>query len=121
MEEKFVLNDYNVKVKKCCASCRFNGGLVKDLARVCKLGEGIVKNSSVCDRWQMKTGDDAEGNKLIPDFNKAGKGGGRIKKKHYLKFLLNYPQPENAKLEDRISNVQIAKEYEEKHGSIYMI
>ena len=101
-------NKYGVDIVKCCASCKHNIGAASEFTRVCDDGEGIVKPNSLCAHWMMKQ-----------NLEKAGKGGGGIKKKHYLEWLLNYKQPENPKLHVSLEDRQI--EYEHQFGSRYLI
>ena len=100
-----VKNKYNIEIVKCCASCIHNIGAVTDTTRMCNDGEEVVKPHSLCGNWKMK-----------PNLDRAGKGGGSVKKRHYLEWLRDYSNPMNlnSTLEDR----QI--EYEKQYGSRYL-
>lgn len=101
---EFTRNAFGTLIKKCCASCehkKFDG-----LLRVCAQGEGHVRPESVCSEWKMSG-----------LYEKAGIGGGRVKKKHYLMHVLNYPQPED--LRQHVTLTAIRNEYEKIFGTVY--
>ena len=62
-----VKNTYGIKVKKCCASCRFKE-IQDDGTRVCTKMQLIVAQRDKCKQWQMSEG-----------LNNAGKSGGVVK------------------------------------------
>lgn len=106
MESSTVKNNYEIPIKKCCASCKHKV-LEKGSIRICKCGEGIVRHDYLCKQWQMS--------EILLN---VGKGDGKVKKARYLRFYMDYPQPENPK--ERIPKEQIRKEFSEKFGDIYL-
>lgn len=105
-KKAFYRNGYGVNIVMCCASCAHKvfdkGGL-----RVCTKGEGTVRTSYLCSDWV-----------LSPKLDNAGKGGGKVKKKDYLKFVLNYPRPKPK--EGFVTLSEIREVYEKLYGQIYM-
>lgn len=113
---KTVQNEYGISIKVCCASCVFkaldSGGL-----RICTNGRGQVKRTDSCDGWMMKKG-----------FEKAGKGGGKVKKGDYLRSNHEQRQREmqlffDGKIKDKelSNNAQLRTKYEKLHGDIYAL
>ena len=93
-------NQYGVTIVKCCASC-IHKILSGNDKRDCKQGEKNVKPSYLCPLWQMN-----------PKLEKAGKGGGRIKKKHWFTYFRDYGK--GRPIED------ITVEYEALFGSKFL-
>lgn len=110
-------NKLGYDIVMCCASCIHNAGANNEFTRLCDAGEGIVKPSSYCKQWEIKRriGSGKPGD---VDLDSAGLGGGRIKRRDYLQFVLKYPQPENPTMHIPIG--EIRADYEKKHGSIYI-
>ena len=113
---KTVQNEYGISIKVCCASCVFkaldSGGL-----RICTNGRGHVKRTDSCDGWMMKK-----------SFEKAGIGGGKVKKGDYLRFNHEQRQREmqlflDGKIKDKelSNNAQLRTKYEKLHGDIYAL
>ena len=111
---KFTKNSEFISVKKCCASCAFKG-FTKDLAmRRCNLLHEDVEPLGVCRKWQMSD-----------QMKQAGTpGDGRVKRKEYLRFLLEVREAEwraeeqgQAVPEKSIEEIRAL--FEQKHGSIY--
>ena len=103
-----IRNANGVLIKKCCASCDHmkihrRGPYA---ARICDDGEGAVSPSQICEGWKLKKG-----------LEKAGIGGGRIKKLEYL-YTIREKTPEGDRLKPSQIK-EIAAEYESAHGSIY--
>lgn len=71
-------NQHGVDITKCCASCKhkLEGGR-KDNERLCKLTQKIVRADDLCSSWELTES---------PKLEVAGKGGGRIKKPHYIQW-----------------------------------
>lgn len=108
-------NQYGIEVKERCASCRH-----KDLTRLissrfCLKCQKSVKPKSHCQQWEMSEQMEA-----------AGSGRGKVKKKAYLKYVLEVREDES--LADQLglsqfphkSIEQIRKDFEERNGSIYV-
>lgn len=106
MEKEFCKNRFGATIVKCCASCKHKV-YDKGCFRVCQKGEGIVQPSSICGDWEMS-----------PSLSKAGIGGGHVKKRHYLKFVLDYTQPEDPRQHKGV--MEKRREYELLFGSIYL-
>ena len=107
-------NEHGIEIRECCASCKH-----KDLtrllsARFCSLHQKKVKPREGCKQWEMSEQMEA-----------AGSGKGKVKKKAYLKYVLDVREDES--LADQLgikfphkSIGQIRKDFEEKNGSIYV-
>lgn len=107
MKEKVKMkNKYGIEIVACCASCLHKHAGTEH-SRICDAGEGVVSPKHLCIKYEMHD-----------RLQEAGKGGGRVKKKDYLDFLLNYEQPEDEKLRIKLS--QQRAEYMEKYGNIYL-
>lgn len=117
--ENTVLNPCGLRVKKCCASCRFKD--VDEFGdRICSLINEYVEPCQVCEHWEM-------------DYNtsQAGVCRGRVHKKEYLMFALairlgegvealrakkkGEPAPEPRSIES------IRREYEEDYGTTVLM
>ena len=51
----YELNAYNIRIKKCCASCAYKG-YINNARRICIKDNRKVKASHCCDQWQMSEG-----------------------------------------------------------------
>ena len=72
-----VLNKFGISVVKCCASCQHKE-LHDERMRPCKLGDVKVMPDYLCPRWIMRE-----------SLDNAGMGGGRVRKRHWLNFVLD--------------------------------
>lgn len=122
MEPKteFYKNRYGILIKKCCASCIHC--LLDNRGRVCDYGEGHTSSGYLCTDWELK-----------PPLEKAGMGGGKVKRHEYSVYLLEMDTLLRQEL-DRIESVeerkaflkaapkreQLIKEWERKHGSRFI-
>ena len=118
-------NSYGILINRCCASCKF-----KDLTRLissrfCLKHQKGVKPRSYCKQWEMSEQMEA-----------AGSGRGKVKKKAYLKYVLEVREDERLRVGERSSGIrlaeqlkiqfphksieQIRKDFEERNGSIYV-
>ena len=118
-------NDYGIEVRECCASCRY-----KDLTRLmnsrfCTEHHKGVKPKHCCKQWA-----------LSEQLEAAGSGRGKVKRKAYLKYLLEVREDERLRVGERSSGMsladqlgiqfphktidQIRQEFENKNGSIYL-
>ena len=98
-------NQYGVFIKKCCASCK-HLQYEKKLVRKCQFDGYAVKPDDLCEDWEMNKNLEA-----------AGIGGGSVKKKSYLMYVLNYNHPDNPLLHVTLKGMRW--EYEQKFGTIY--
>ena len=105
MKEKnvFAVNQYGIKIRKCCASCK-NKQYDKGL-RLCLKGEGHVHSDWVCEDWEMSA-----------NYEKAGNGHGKVKKRSYLAYIIDRREED-----ERISLQGLRMEYEKNNGSIYYL
>ena len=107
-------NEHGIEIRECCASCKH-----KDLtrllsARFCSLHQKKVKPREGCKQWEMSE-----------QMQAAGLSGGKVKKKAYLKYVLEVREDES--LADQLglsqfphkSLEQIRRDFEERNGSIY--
>ena len=114
MKHQVTRNQHGIEVKKCCASCKHKDLTRLVLARYCSQLHEKVKPRECCEQWEMSEQMEA-----------AGSGGGKVKKKAYLKYVLDVREDES--LADQLgikfphkSIGQIRKDFEEKNGSIYV-
>ena len=107
-------NQHGIEIKECCASCKY-----KDLTRLmssrfCLLNHKSVKPREWCEQWAMSEQMEA-----------AGSARGKVKKKAYLKYVLQVREDESLadQLKVQIPHKtleQIRQEFENKNGSIYV-
>ena len=107
-------NQHGIEVKECCASCRH-----KDLTRLissrfCLQHQKKVKPRECCEQWEMSE-----------QMQAAGLSGGKVKKKAYLKYVIEVREDESLADQLKIqiphkSLEQIRQDFEEKNGSIYL-
>ena len=107
-------NQYGIEVKECCASCRH-----KDLTRLissrfCLQHQKKVKPRECCEQWEISE-----------QMQAAGLSGGKVKKKAYLKYVIEVREDESLADQLKIqiphkSLEQIRQDFEEKNGSIYL-
>lgn len=114
MKRQVTRNQHGIEVKKCCASCKHKDLTRLVLARYCSQHHEKVKPRECCEQWEMSEQMEA-----------AGSGGGKVKKKAYLKYVLDVREDES--LADQLgikfphkSIGRIRKDFEEKNGSIYV-
>ena len=114
MKRQVTRNQHGIEVKKCCASCKHKDLTRLVLARYCSQHHEKVKPRECCEQWEISE-----------QMQAAGSGGGKVKKKAYLKYVLDVREDES--LADQLgikfphkSIGQIRKDFEEKNGSIYV-
>ena len=104
MKDEYYVNRYRIVIKKCCASCMHKHPN-SEFMRICDSGEGLVKPSFCCEKWQMH-----------PKLNNAGKGGGKVRKKEFLYFVSDYKHPPT--YHKKIW--ELIEEYEAEFGSRFL-
>ena len=107
-------NQHGIEVKECCASCRHKDLTRLLLARYCTQHQKKVKPRECCEQWEMSE-----------QMQAAGLSGGKVKKKAYLKYVIEVREEESLADQLKIqiphkSLEQIRKDFEEKNGSIYV-
>ena len=107
-------NSHGIEVKKCCASCRFKDLTRLMTARFCTEHNKRVKPRECCYEWA-----------LSDQLEAAGSAGGKVKRKAYLKFVLEVREEESLADQRGLHIVhktidQIRQEFEKNHGSIYI-
>ena len=113
----YARNRYGIKVKKCCGSCQHKC-IDLDGTRVCALMTLIVTPDFRCPKWEILEG-----------LRQAGKSGGKVKNRQYLKFVQEVREREQAaieagqmKLKDCQSIDALRTQYEESFGvSLFVI
>ena len=108
-------NEHGIEIRECCASCKFKDLTRLISARFCTQHHKSVKPRGHCKEWTMSEQMEA-----------AGSGRGKVKKKAYLKYVLEVREDES--LADQLglsqfphkSIDQIRKDFEAKNGSIYV-
>ena len=113
LDDTFVRNAQFIKIKKCCASCAHKG-FQRDDIRICALGEGIVKSSYVCPKWQMRE-----------ELEKVGRNpDGLVKRKAYLNYVNDYMSNCRKAMtyqEQRKLLIQLQEDFEKENKvSIYL-
>ena len=76
-------NSYGILINRCCASCKFKDLTRLMTARFCLKCQKSVKPRSYCKQWEMSEQMEA-----------AGSGRGKVKKKAYLKYVLEVREDE---------------------------
>ena len=107
-------NSHGIEVKKCCASCRFKDLTRLMTARFCTEHQKRVKPRECCYEWA-----------LSDQLEVAGSAGGKVKRKAYLKFVLEVREMENLADQRGLHIVhktieQIRQEFEKNNGSIFV-
>ena len=107
-------NQHGIEIRECCASCKY-----KDLTRLissrfCLQHQKKVKPRGHCKQWAMSEPMEA-----------AGSARGKVKKKAYLKYVLQVREDESLadQLKVQIPHktlTEIRRDFEEKNGSIYV-
>ena len=107
-------NSHGIEVKKCCASCRYKDLTRLMTARFCTEHNKRVKPRECCYEWAISD-----------QLEAAGRGGGQVKRREYLRYLLEVRSDES--LADQLgirtphkTIDQIRQEFEKNHGSIYI-
>lgn len=100
--KEFVKNENRVSIVKCCASCRFNGGIdtKSGVRRKCQKGGHSVFPFHLCAGWEMN-----------PALGNAGTARGKVKKPEYILFLHQHI------MRYSIDDIRIL--FEKDNGSIY--
>ena len=106
-------NIYGILINRCCASCRFKDLTRLMTSRYCTQHHKGVKPKGCCKQWEISD-----------QLEAAGSAGGKVKRKDYLRYVLQVRADES--LADQMgihaphkSIDQIRSEFEKNHGSIY--
>ena len=107
-------NSHGIEIEMCCASCRFKDLTRLMTARFCTEHQKRVKPRECCYEWA-----------LSEQLEAAGSAGGKVKRKAYLKFVLEVREEESLADQRGLHIVhktidQIRQEFEKNHGSIYI-
>ena len=118
-------NSHGIEIKKCCASCRFKDLTRLMTARFCTQHHKSVKPKGCCKQWAISE-----------QLEAAGRGGGQVKRRAYLRYLLEVRADERLRVGERSSGMrladqlgihaphksidQIRQEFEKNHGSIFL-
>ena len=107
-------NSHGIEIEMCCASCRFKDLTRLMTARFCTEHQKRVKPRECCYEWA-----------LSDQLEVAGSAGGKVKRKAYLKFVLEVREEESLADQRGLRIVhktidQIRQEFEINHGSIYI-
>ena len=77
-KKEFVKNKNGIDIVKCCASCRHHDSDGREKVRICKKGHGERALDYLCPKdYDMN-----------PSLDNAGMGSGKIKKPHYLHYIV---------------------------------
>ena len=107
-------NSHGIEIEMCCASCRYKDLTRLMTARFCTEHQKRVKPRECCYEWA-----------LSDQLEAAGSAGGKVKRKAYLKFVLEVREEESLADQRGLRIVhktidQIRQEFETNHGSIYI-
>ena len=107
-------NDHGIEIRECCASCKYKDLTRLMASRFCLQHQKKVKPRECCEQWAMSEQMEA-----------AGSSGGKIKKKAYLRFVLQVREDESLAEQLKVqiphkSLAEIRQDFEEKNGSIYV-
>ena len=107
-------NSHGIEIEMCCASCRYKDLTRLMTARFCTEHQKRVKPRECCYEWA-----------LSDQLEAAGSAGGKVKRKAYLKFVLEVREEESLADQRGLHIVhktidQIRQEFEKNHGSIYI-
>ena len=107
-------NDHGIEIRECCASCKHKDLTRLMASRFCLQHHKKVKPRGHCKEWAMSEQMEA-----------AGSGRGKVKKKAYLKYVLQVREDES--LADQLkvqlphkTLTEIRQDFEAKNGSIYV-
>lgn len=107
-------NEHGIEIRECCASCKHKDLTRLMASRFCLQHHKKVKPRECCEQWAMSEQMEA-----------AGSGGGKVKKKAYLRFVLQMREDESLaeQLKVQIPHktlTEIRQDFEAKNGSIYV-
>ena len=107
-------NSHGIEVKECCASCRFKDLTRLMTARFCTQHHKSVKPKGCCKQWAISE-----------QLEAAGRGGGQVKRKAYLRYVIAVREEEALAEQRGLKLVrksidQIRQEFEKNHGSIFL-
>ena len=107
-------NIHGIEVKECCASCRYKDLTRLMTARYCTVRNKSVKPKGCCKQWAISD-----------QLEAAGSGRGKVKRRAYLRFLLELRSDESLADQLGIRNPhktidQIRQEFETNNGSIFV-
>ena len=107
-------NSYGIEIKKCCASCRYKDLTRLMTSRYCTQHQKAVAPQGCCKKWA-----------LSEQMEAAGSGLGKVKRKAYLRYVLQERADES--LADQMgfrtphkTIGQIRQEFEKNQGSIFV-
>lgn len=85
----FTTNAHGLRIVKCCASCEHCGrDETKELARICKIGNGVHSNDYLCEQWEMeKTPRDKQHADAMALKDVMLRPTGNVRKPEYIRFV----------------------------------
>ena len=107
-------NSHGILINRCCASCRFKDLTRLMTARFCTQHHKSVKPKGCCKQWEISD-----------QLEAAGSAGGKVKRKAYLRYVLQVRADESLADQMGIRTPhktidQIRQEFEKNHGSIFV-
>ena len=107
---KFTLNDFGVRIKKCCASCVWEDATRLQTKRRCTKLKKDVCPSDYCPKWAMSQ-----------QMMEVRKSVGQIKRREYQLYLLKIREEEMKKgVEEGRDIEEIRAEFQSLYGSIFI-
>ena len=112
--KEYTVNGYGVVIRKCCASCLHKGQTRLMTKRHCSEHDKDVSPTGLCSLWTMSD-----------QMKAAGLGGGKIKRREYLKYLTQVRGEEDLAKQNGLTIMPksvdaIRSEFEQEHGSIFI-
>lgn len=104
----YTINTYGIPIKICCASCKHCDHSRASPPRLCLRYGCVISRCRQGRDWQMSKAMKA-----------VGKGNGKIKRKEYLRYLLQTRQDEEQSGKRPKGITQIRKDFEKQFGDMY--
>lgn len=106
----YVRNQFDVRIKKCCASCAFKDLTRAVTERYCTEHAKTVKACEVCKSWRMSS--------LLQSMQLSD---GQVKRREYQLYLLKVRTEELEKKVKKQKSIElIREEFESQYGSVFI-
>lgn len=106
----YVRNQFDVRIKKCCASCAFKDLTRAVTERYCTEHAKTVKACEFCKSWRMSS--------LLQSMQLSD---GQVKRREYQLYLLKVRTEELEKKVKKQKSIEIVREeFESQYGSVFI-
>ena len=106
----YVRNQFDVRIKKCCASCAFKDLTRAVTERYCTEHAKTVKACEVCRSWRMSS--------LLQSMQLSD---GQVKRREYQLYLLKIRTEELEKNVKKQKSIELVREeFESQYGSVFI-